>query len=100
MGEGQRDFHLWPVTWKKKKNLTYSSLRPVIFIIWDHRQRLHCVPSLTPALEWGFGFRPRRDSVCKLIRDKTEFYMEPLEEQGVEAEPGARWVIVGIWAFY
>lgn len=99
MGEGQRDFHLWPVTWKKK-NLTYSSLRPVIFIIWDHRQRLHCVPSLTPALGWGFGFRPRRDSVCELIRDKTEFYMEPLEEQGVEAEPGARWVIVGIWAFY
>lgn len=28
----------------------FSSLCPVIFIIWDHRQRLHCVPSLTPAL--------------------------------------------------
>lgn len=57
-------------------------------------------PFSYPSLGWGFGFRPRKDSVCGLVRDRTEFYMEPLEEQGVEAEPGARWVIVGIWAFY
>lgn len=53
-GEGQRDFNLWPITWKKGDNLTYPCLCPVMFTIWDHRQWICSLcPLSSPNPGWG-----------------------------------------------
>lgn len=46
-GEGQRDFNLWPITWKKGDNLMYPCLGPVMFTIWDHRQWIYSLCPLS-----------------------------------------------------
>lgn len=53
-GEGQRDFNLWPITWKKGDNLTCPCLCPVMFTSWDHRQRTYSLcPLSSPTLGEG-----------------------------------------------